>query len=221
MISKYTSLFGEGGIFLMFLGLAACATVDMQTERFGPAGIVYQKTVVLSVSPTPEGRRLLEGAAQEALFAYQEAPGRSVDAAETVPPAEQLVAVLKSAGYDSVLIIYRQSVIRVGDGAKPDWRAALEPSAPGPLNISSIEGAPEERSKPTALTAIEPQYEPVGRRYVKGGAWLVDLTTGKAVWSAQGTLNVDAYARSAGAAQSAAKGLVKKLAQDGLLSRPR
>jgi hypothetical protein len=189
-------LFSIGGLVL-----SGCATVRLDGQALGPAG-VYRRTAVCYAAPTAEGRRRAEEAFRGALAAHQTAPGESRVAAPSVKGPEDLAAQLASQGYDSLLVLGLHPFVHREEDA--DWRSVFRV------------GGDE-----LAFNTVETTAVPGGRRYVGGHVWLVDLNTGRAVWSGHGTMGTPTNTGPRRSAKAAARAVVRRLAEEKFLPETR
>lgn len=174
-----------------------CATVRLDGQSLGPAG-VYHRTAVCYASMTVDGRRRAEEAFRAVLSAHQTAPGESRVAAPSVTGPEDLAAQLAAQGYDSLLVLGLHPFIHREEDA--DWRSVFQVGTDR-LTFSTVEAG----------------GVPGGRRYVGGHVWLVDLKTGRAVWSGHGTLGVPAETGPRRMMRAAAQAVVRRLIDERLL----
>jgi hypothetical protein len=186
---------------LSFFFLTGCATVRLEGQALGPAG-VYRRTAVCYAAPTTEGRRRAEEAFRAALAAHQTAPGESRVAAPSVKGPEDLAAQLAGQGYDSLLVLGLHPFVHREEDA--DWRSVFRAGTDG-LTFHTVETA----------------TVPGGRRYVGGHVWLIDLKTGRAVWSGHGTLGVPADAGPRRTLKAAARAVVRRLVEERVLPEAR
>jgi len=191
---------GWTAILAAFINIG-CATVRLDGQTLGPAGL-YQRTAVCYAASTADGRRRAEEAFRGALAAHQTAPGESRVAAPTVTGPEDLAGQLAAQGYDSLLVLGLHPFIH--READADWRSVF-------------------RAGTDALTfaTVEAGGVPGGRRYVGGHVWLVDLKTGRAVWSGHGTMGVPADAGPRRTMKAAARAVARRLAEEKLIPESR
>lgn len=189
-------LFSIGGLVL-----SGCATVRLDGQALGPAG-VYRRTAVCYAAPTAEGRRRAEEAFRAALSPHQSAPGEARVAAPAVKSPEDLAAQLAAQGYDSLLLLGLHPFVH--READVDWRSVFRAGGDA-LTFNTVE-----------TTAV-----PGGRRYVGGHVWLVDLATGRAVWSGHGALGVPVDAGPRRTVKAAARAVVRRLAEEKFLPESR
>lgn len=178
-----------------------CATVRLDGRALGPGGI-YRRTAVCYAASTAEGRRRAEEIFRTALSAHQSAPGETRVAVPAASGPEDLAAQLAAQGYDSLLVLGLHPFVHREDDV--DWRSVFR-AGTDPLTFSTVEAG----------------GVPGGRRYVGGHVWLVDLKTGRAVWSGHGTLGVPADAGPRRTMKAAARAVTRRLAEEKLISEPR
>lgn len=179
------------------LSVLGCATVRLDGQALGPAG-VYRRTAVCYAASTTDGRRRAEEVFRGALAAHQTAPGESRVAAPAVTGPEDLASQLAAQGYDSLLVLGLHPFIHREEDA--DWRSVFQAGTDG-LNFATVD-----------VGGV-----PGGRRYVGGHVWLVDLKTGRAVWSGHGTMGVPADAGPRRSLNAAARAVVRRLAEEKLI----
>jgi hypothetical protein len=185
--------------FVLFL--SACVGVHLEVKNENTLGAgPYHRTLVVSRAVTRETRDMVEKAFRDALWATQQDPGRAMDLTDFV--VENPLSAAKR-GYDSVLVIDRDSIVH--------W----EDAHPATVSEALVASSPPEGLAGTSVQSVGPG----ARRYVNGCARLYDATTTRLVWTAHGTLSVDKDEWTSRPARAAAKAVVQRLLSDGLIRR--
>lgn len=188
-------------ILLFGFLLPACVGVHLQVKNENVLGAgPYHRTLVVSRAPSRDTRDKVERAFRDALWGTQQDPGRGVDLADFAVGKPLGAAKL---GYDSVLVVDRDSIVHWDQPHPATLPEALAPAAP-----------------PDGLAGTTVQSEgPGARRYANGCARLYDAATLRLVWTAHVTLAMDQNEWSVRPARAAAKAVVQRLIQDGLIRR--
>jgi hypothetical protein len=105
-------------------------------------------------------------------------------------------------GYDSLLVLGLHPFVHREEDA--DWRSVFRAGADG-----------------LAFQHRGDRGGAGGRRYVGGHVWLMDLKTGRAVWSGHGTLGVPADAGPRRTPKAAARAVVRRLVEEKFLPEAR
>lgn len=186
-------------VLTIFLSACVGIHLDVKNENVFGAG-PYHRTLVVSLASTRDAREMVEKAFRDALWGTQQDPGRAMDLTDFAVGNPVSAAKL---GYDSVLVIDRDSIVH--------WQKAH----PATLAEALAPRAPPDGLAGTSVQSVGPG----ARRYVNGCARLYDATTTRLVWTAHGTLSVDRNEWTVRPARAAAKAIVQRLTKDGLIHR--
>lgn len=186
---------------VLALALSSCVGIHLEVKNENVVGAgPYHRTLVVSRASTREARETVEKAFRDALWGTQQDPGRAMDLTDFAVGNPLSAAKL---GYDSVLVIDRDNIVHWQEAHPSTLSEALAPLPP-----------------PDGLAGTSVQsVGPGARRYVNGCARLYDATTMRLVWTAHGTLSVDRNEWTSRPARAAAKAIVQRLINDGLIRR--
>lgn len=181
-----------------------CASVRMDAHAPVAAERPFEKTLVSCPGLAGDRRAAAESSLQSAFLDFQEATGRWVDVfPSTAAPSEAAVlARLRDAGYDSLFLLQRHSMIH--------W--------PGRETESLAAALAAPPADPSDVTAVETQGRAGEERFVNGRAQLFD-DSGRRVWWAHGTARSDRALRRDRFLDQVARACVRALAADGRLPR--
>jgi hypothetical protein len=193
-------------VWTLILGLIFTGCVGVQinskkedVETAGP----FHRTLVVCRSGNQSTKGIVEGAFREALRGTQRDPGRGVDLTEFAVGNPISAAKL---GYDSVLVVDKHSMV--------SWQETHAPT----LAEALVASAKEKKVDSLNLTTVQSEG-PGARLHVNACALLYDALTTRLVWTAHVTLQMDQNELTARPSRVAAKSVVERLEQEGLLHR--